>query len=308
MNRVLKRIKKIFRLGRLKDALVVGLFVLAPRLRTESCVRVADAVGIVLRLLYFIPFTRFRAAPRDLWRIGANAAGPKEIYHGFVQGVVFALKAYVRLYKEGLDAIIGDIVFEEGASERLASLREQYGAVICVVPHCAGSVLAAGRFTRALPTFVLVREPKWERRRHIQVDFLRLLGLRLLLLRGLSKVRRSRRILQALREGYVLIGTTDLARRSSDSIEVAMFGTRVALPAWPARFAIRRRVPIVPSYVRVHNGRIRVACGEPIVGADPTEVTARWAAAFERDILDTPSDWVFMFDKRWKRILSDATG
>ena len=53
-------------------------------------------------------------------------------------------------------------------------------------------------------------------------------------------------------------------------------------------------------------GEAVIALGEAFLETDIVRATARWAKAFEQSILDSPSDWVFMFDKRWRPVLCAA--
>jgi lauroyl/myristoyl acyltransferase len=80
----------------------------------------------------------------------------------------------------------------------------------------------------------------------------------------------------------------------------------VSLPAWPARFSARRKIPILPGYIRVSGGRIVLSCDEPYIEPDTVVATQRWAAYFEKSIRESPADWVFMLDKHWSRVIAKA--
>ena len=116
----------------------------------------------------------------------------------------------------------------------------------------------------------------------------------------------ARAILRALHEKKFVIGTTDLARNGPDTVEVKFFGQAVPLPAWPARFSARRKIPILPGYIRVSGGRIVLSCDEPYIEQDAVAATQRWAAYFEKSIRESPADWVFMLDKHWSSVIAKA--
>ncbi len=298
----------LVRLGQLKDLsvpLANGLVRVSLAGGEERADAMIDGLAALAKLAHLLP-TRLRSSPANLCRLGANAPSAKALFDGFIARVAHAFKQYARLHAHGVDAILPDIRFEAGAKALLSQTYDRYGAAVCVVPHCVGSVLSAARLGRDFPARFLVREPKSKRRRAIQMPLLDKLGMDLVRVRRHSRAERGRQILRALRDGAILIGTTDLARPTPERIRVSVFGHRASLPGWPARFATRRGIPIIPSYVRIRDGAVWIRFAQPVVTEDETEATARWAAAFEREILASPSDWVFQFDKQWKRNLAAA--
>ena len=130
------------------------------------------------------------------------------------------------------------------------------------------------------------------------------LGPELLFVRRTDPAIVARSILRALHEKKFVIGTTDLARNRPDTVEVKFFGQGVSLPAWPARFSARRKMPIMPGYIRVSGGRIVLSCDEPYIEPDAAVATQRWAAYFEKSIRESPADWVFMLDKHWSSVIA----
>ena len=275
--------------------------------RLPQCVRRAliRCVGAAAKAGYFIPFTSVRQCVKDMALL-AGEPRPRRLYSRLVDKTLTAVNLYLDLLRDGVEAILPRLQLAEGEEERLRPVLAGGRGAICVVPHCAGSVIAAARFDRAFSSLVLVREPKSAERAKIQVEIMRRLGLDLMCIRHLPPQTRARRILGSLRQGRFIIGTTDLARKRVDSIEVTMFGERVTLPSWPARFASRRDACLVPAYITIEQGRAMVRFDEPFFEKDIERATARWAKCFERSILASPSDWVFMFDKRWRRILRAA--
>lgn len=132
------------------------------------------------------------------------------------------------------------------------------------------------------------------------------LGPELLYVRHTEPSVVARGILRALHEKKFVIGTTDLTRNGADTVEVKFFGQPVPLPAWPARFSARRKIPILPGYIRISGGRIVLSCDEPYIEPDTVAATQRWAAYFEKSIREAPADWPFMLDKRWSGVIAKA--
>ena len=84
-------------------------------------------------------------------------------------------------------------------------------------------------------------------------------------------------------------------------------GLPVASLIAPAtRLATKSDVPILPLYIRVEGERILMSVDEPFREKDLVESTQRWAKSFEQSIREHPADWVFMFDRRWSRIIAAA--
>lgn len=267
---------------------------------------VVESLGILARGYYFAPRSHARKVVKDLCKV-AGRSDPRAVYFGLVQRMVFAAHAFGRLFRAGVAEAVADIVrYDEGVRSKCDEIRDRYGSAIVVVPHCAGSVLSATLVSRTFPSVLLVRESKSRRRSEIMTEYLGKLGPELLFVRRASPASVARRILGAIRQHKFIIGTTDLIRRQPDTIEVEMFGRPVPLPAWPARFAARRKVPIAPVYPRISNGCIIVTMDEPIVVKDMREATQRWASCFERKIRKYPTDWPFMLEKRWACVLADA--
>jgi len=263
-------------------------------------------IGLVFKSAYFVPASHFRKVSKDMAML-AGLNDPACLYFRTVDNLVRAFLGFCRLSRDGADAVADAMDFAPGSVENCRRVREGYGAGIFLVPHNTGAILAAARFGREFPSVLLVRESKSLQRRRILVRYLKMLGPTLVFVRQSDPKSVVRAILDALREKKLIIGTTDLVLRRTDTVEVVVFGQRAWMPAWPARFARRRNVPLVPCYIRfAGNGRLRMSCDEPYLAGDVTETTQRWATRLEENILGSPEDWPFMFEKRWARLLAAA--
>jgi len=265
----------------------------------------AGGLGLMGRAYCLVPANHICRTVDDLCRVIGRSDG-RAVRRQFMDNVVDAIQAYGRFVRSGPDALAEATFFDEPSLKRCRRAWERCGGAICVVPHCVGSVLSAVRFGREFPSLLLVRESRSERRSRIMQWYFERLGPEMLYVRRASPTAVTRSILKAFREGKFIVGTTDLARRRPDTIEVEMFGQRVSLPDWPARFAARRKVPIVPGYTRMVDGRIMMILGEPYRAKDPIIATQRWASFFEAQIRKSPADWLFMLEKRWSRLLAAA--
>ena len=261
--------------------------------------------GLLGKAYYFLPGSHVRRVSRDVCVL-TGRSDPRALWGGVVDRLLVAALGFCRLMREGGDAVAAMTEFEGQSLARCRRAHEQYAGAIGLVPHNAGAVLGGARFSREFSSVMLVRESKSPRRGRILAKYIGRLGPELVFVRRTDPKSVARAIIDALRKGRLIMGTTDLARRQEDTVEVAIFGQRVWMPAWPARFAKRRSVPIIPCYIRIVGPRIVLWCGDAYLVNDVIEGTQQWATALEKNVLEHPEDWPFMYDKRWARVLAAA--
>lgn len=293
---------------RVKDALSLPAHFL---MKTSSALpetfqETAFAVlGLLLRSYYFVPRSHARRTLKNLCKV-IGRSDPHAVYAELTANIVFAVQTFAKLYRDGAEAVAHQVRYAEGVQAKCGEVRDRYGSMFIVVPHCTGAVLSATLLGNTFPSTLLVRESKSLRRSEIMREYLARLGPELVFVRRASPTEVTRLILRAIRREQLIIGTTDLIRRQPDTVEVKVFGRRVWMPAWPARFSGRRNVPIAPVYPIILNGRIVVTMDEPYIEKDVQVATQRWATSFERSIRKYPADWPFMLEKRWSRVLAAA--
>jgi len=256
---------------------------------------------------YFLPRSHVRRTVEDLCAV-IGRSDPLWVTQKLFDNLACVARLVATLLREGSEAVAGAVEFEPGSMERVLRVRERYGGGILLVPHCAGSVLSVARAALLFPVVVMARESKSPRRRRILRSYFEKLAPEMIEVRRTPPATVARRILKALKEGKLIIGTTDLIRKTDDTIEATVFGQRAWFPAWPARFSARREAPLLPAYCCIRGGRIVLVCGEPYLEKDLTAATQRWVSYFERCIRRYPEDWPFMFEKRWSRLLAAARG
>jgi len=266
---------------------------------------VVGAAIAPVRASFWVPGSPLRRRVENLCRL-AGRSDPFWAFDTMMTNFGLAARLFGRLLHGGSDAVIRHIGFDTGASELVSRMRREHGGAIVVVPHCTGSVLSAALVGRHLPTIVMARGSKSIRRYRILQRYFERLGPDLIEVRRTPPAIVARRMLKALRQGKIVIGTTDLIREKPDTIRVRVFGLPAHFPDWPARFSIRRKVPIIPAYVFSRDGRFLLTCGEPYLDSDMVSATQRWVSYFERCICRWPQDWPFMFEKRWARLLATA--
>jgi lauroyl/myristoyl acyltransferase len=138
------------------------------------------------------------------------------------------------------------------------------------------------------------------------LDYIQKIGPKYIESRTAPPATVMRNIVRALHHGQVVVGTTDVVTPGADTIETRVFGQPIHSPGWPAKIAARLEVPIVPGFIHMKGGRIRLLADEGYVEQDIQKSTQRWVSSFERRVREYPSDWVFMLDKNWARVLTAA--
>jgi lauroyl/myristoyl acyltransferase len=264
-----------------------------------------SGLALPVAAYYFSPGSHARRTLANFCRLTATS-DPYAIYSHMVRNAIHAAVAFGQLMKRGPAAIVERCAFAPELQTQCDAIVAANGAAIVVMPHCVGSMLSAAAFARRYPTVVLVREPRSQFRSRLVRQYFDKLETEIVFVRRMGPSTVARAILRALHDHKFVVGTTDTARRTADTIEVRMFGQRVPLAAWPARFAARRHFPIVPCYARMDGRRIVLTAGEAYLEEDPTVSTQRWASHFEQSIRESPRDWLLMFDKHWARIFAAA--
>src|SRR5205085_2064981 len=103
--------------------------------------------------------------------------------------------------------------------------------ILVLVPHCAGAVLSSGKLNHFSPATLLVREPKSPARCALMVEYIEKIGPKFILSRNTPPATVMRNIARALKNGQVVVGTTDLiSREGADTIEATIFGQRIYSP------------------------------------------------------------------------------
>lgn len=306
-----RRRRRRRRLGgkRLKDAALRLTFRMADatRLIPSPLARVAVR-GLTgsARMASKLPYSPARATAGHMAQIVGGDTTANSLLNGFFERLALAADLYLSLHREGAAAILPRLSIEPRSRKIFVETLENHGGAILVVTHCIGGVLSLAALGSEIPITMLYRGAPNPRRDKIQTRFLDKLGIHHHAIRKQSQISIARAIMSGLkRKGYVM-GATDINRNTPDSLPATMFGEPVRLPGWPARFAVRRKVPIVAAMAVIENGKVILCCSEPVLETDPEAATAGWATALEQIIRRSPSDWGFMFDKRWRPVLRRA--
>jgi KDO2-lipid IV(A) lauroyltransferase len=263
----------------------------------------------LLWLLYYCPYSHMRKTA-DALAFAAGTNGGRAIYSRFVSGLSHAAFR-MELISQGRTEEI-DRLFRLPEREQFEACLSETGSALLVVPHCHGSLIAVRGLAARYPTLLLVREPKNDSRAKAERRFFAHMGCEVLDVRRNSETMVARAVLKALREGKIVIGTVDRIKKapaadepvSGDTVRVHMFGEPVGIAGWPARFAAKAGVPILPVMTEHTAENVTLHLGEPVTAGDIRQTTQSWASALEAFFCRFPGDWIFAYDKHWARILA----
>lgn len=264
------------------------------------------AFGALARAGYFEPGSHIRRTVGNFCR-ATGRSDPWAIYSRMVDNIERAALHYAKLYRYGRSELLAQTVIDLSWATEYQRFGNGKGGVIVLVPHCAGAVLSSAGLSNFCPTTLLVREPKSPERCQLMLEYIQKLGPKWIPSRNSPPATVMRNIARSLRAGEVVVGTTDVVGRpGDDTVGVQVFGQPFYGPAWPARIAARFNIPIVPGFIHMEGKQIKLLADEGFLESDIEKSTQRWASSFERWFRQFPSDWLFMLDKNWGRVLAAA--
>jgi KDO2-lipid IV(A) lauroyltransferase len=218
-----------------------------------------------------------------------------------------AFRKYARYWFDAFDVVTwpDERVVREFVFEGLHHLSDALAAgtgALAVLPHM-GNWDAAGRAMAAhgMPVVSVAERLRPDALFTLFLEHRRSLGMDII---ALENGNVGRQLSTALAENRVvaLVADRDLSGRG---VEVEMFGRSRRLPAGPALLALQSGAPIVVADIYETRRGWRCVLHEPLVitstgdrRADATALTRALAAAFERSISASPSDW-HIFQPGW---------
>ena len=260
---------------------------------------------MMARAGYFLPGSHLRRTVSNFCRV-TGRTDPWPVFSRMVDNIEDTLLHFARLHRYGRAELVAQTVIDPTTEAEIQRAGAAGRGLIILVPHCAGAVLSSARLNEFWPTVLLVREPRQADRCELMLDYVRKLGPEFILARNTPPATVMRQMVRALHENKIVVGTTDLVHAGPDTVETRIFGQRIHSPGWAARLSARLEAPILPGYIHMQGRQIRLLSDASYVETDVDRSTQRWVGSFERHFRQYPSDWVFMLDKNWARILAAA--
>ena len=196
---------------------------------------------------------------------------------------------------------------------RIADLLRDGNGIVLVMPHCHASVVIVRGLALRFPTLMLVREAANPARAASQQQYYDQLGCEVLDVRSSNDATVARAVLNALRQGKIVIGVVDRIKdappadapidKGRDAVRAMAFGAPVGVVGWPVRFATKCGAPILPAMVEQSRDAVTLHLADPITLTDPLAASQAWLGALETLMRRYPHDWLFVYDKYWSRVL-----
>jgi lauroyl/myristoyl acyltransferase len=263
-------------------------------------------IGGLAKAGYFLPGSPIARTVGNFC-LAAGRSDPWPVYSQMIRNVEHAAVHYATLFRHGRAELLSRTVIDPSLAVEYQRFGGGNRGLIILVPHCIGAVLSSAGLNNFCPTTLLIREPRSPARCRLMLEYVQKLGPKYILSRNTPPATVMRNIVRALREGQVVVGTTDVVTKGADTIEIQAFGQRIHSPAWPARISARFEVPIVPGFIRMDGPQITLLTAEGYHEPDIEKSTQRWISNFEHWFRRYPSDWAFMLDKHWGRVFSAAS-
>ena len=232
---------------------------------------------------------------------------PRQIYQRYLSNALGIIENYFQLYRDGVEAVIDQVEFAPAQTELLNRLVTEYGGVMVAVPHNFGSAFSALKMHREFPLVLIARNPSTIARTKAALGMFERMQVSILMVRGGNPFELSRTLFSVLKSGKVLAATLDNVDRSEHGVEALFFGQHVGFPSWAAKIAARIGVPIVPSYFHSQGNQITRVLGEPLVSNELETLAQHYVSFFEEKMLADPASWAYLGDKRWRRVLREAS-
>lgn len=195
------------------------------------------------------------------------------------------------------------------------ALGQGKGAVLAL-PHCHASIAVVRALAARYPVLMLVRESKKGSRAAAQQTYYDHLGCDCIDVRRTGDAAVARAVLGALRGGKLVVGVVDRLQKAPpedipynkerDMVRVTAFGQPVGWTGWPVRFAARIGSPILPGMVTQTRDSMVLHLSAPRTPGPLVPATQEIAQNLEELVRAFPEEWVFLYDKHWRRVLSSA--
>lgn len=232
---------------------------------------------------------------------------PKQVYQQYLSNVLGVVKNYFQLYREGIETVIDQVEFAPEQTKMVNQLVAEHGGLVLAVPHNLGSAFSGLKMNRELPLVVIARNPSTITRTKATLEMFERMQVSILMVRGGNPFELSRTLFSVLKSGKVLAATLDNVDHSEHGVKTQFFSQQVGFPSWAAKIAARLGVPIVPSYFHSHERLITRALGEPLVSNNIEALAQHYVSFFEQKMLEDPASWAYLGDKRWRRVLRQAS-
>lgn len=268
------------------------------------------AFGLVLWIAYLLPGNMVRPTFVALSN-QVDAPSSRQLFADFTRAFCRGMNRIEQVRHGKTDAI--DAMLRIPEDDRLKDIMANGGAILAI-PHTHSSLAMGRGLAQRYPIMAIVRSGGNERRAASELEIYENLGCEYLDIRLEKPTTMARKVLSALNGGRLVVGTMDRIKvappvdepinSANDTIRVSAFGQPIGITGWPARFALKAGVPIIPATIVQTEDTISLCLGASIMpGEDPLETSQRWVTELESLFRQHPKEWTFALDKHWSKAL-----
>ena len=264
----------------------------------------------LLRLLYPFKKNSLRQSCEYVTKLAAAQGiqhDPKKLYQQFLTNVRTIFGHYIRLYQKGAAGIHHRVIIRQEDAEMIEKLRLEHGGLLFNIPHNVGSAFSGMKLNMTWPTLLVARNPSTIARTRMALEFFAAMGVKILMVRGGSPVELSRAMFSALKEKYVIATTLDNMDHTERAVQASIFGLTRGFNPWAAKVGVKRKVPMLPVYFRSVGKEIHAVFDKPLITDSLDEAVQHYVRYFEKSILEDPASWAYLGDRRWRKVLKEAS-
>lgn len=264
-------------------------------------------------LAYLLPGSPLARTSRDFAAL-LDRTDPFTMHRLFSRQFALGLRR-MEMLRSGQTAALDAMLEIPDAQGLEDALRAGKGAVLAL-PHCHASIAVVRALAARYPVLMLVRESKKGSRAAAQRTYYDHLGCTCIDVRRTGDGAVARAVFSALRSGKLVVGVVDRIQtappedapydKARDMVRVEAFGQPVGWTGWPVRFASRIGSPVLPGMVTQTRDSMVLHLSAP----QPPETLALATQGIVRDlegfVRASPEEWVFLYDKHWRRVLAAA--
>ena len=232
---------------------------------------------------------------------------PKQVYQQFLSNALGVTEDFCLLYRKGVETVTDRVVFAPEQTELLNKLLAEHGGLVLAIQHNIGSAFSGFKIHLEVPSVMIGRNSSTIARTKAMLGMFERMQISVLLVRGGNPYELTRTLISVLKSGKMLAATLDNMDNSEHGINAHIFGKQIGFPSWAAKLAARLKVPVVPSYFHSNGRQITGVFGQPLISDTPEALVQHYVSFFEQKMLEDPASWAYLGDKRWRRVLREAS-
>ena len=232
---------------------------------------------------------------------------PKQVYLQFLSNALGVTEDFCLLYRKGVEAVTDRVEFVPEQTEMLNKLLAEHGGLVLAIQHNIGSAFSGFKMHLEVPSVMIGRNSSTIARTKAMLGMFERMQISVLLVRGGNPYELTRTLISVLKSGKMLAATLDNMDHSEHGVKAQIFGKQIGFPSWAAKISARLKVPIVPAYFHSNGRKITGVFGDPLISDSPEALVQHYVSYFEQKMLEDPASWAYLGDRRWRRVLREAS-